>query len=73
MRTRRGAETLQLTAQLGTDRASRTGDEDAFAGHVAGDLVDVGSDLVATEEVTFADGPDVGYADRAADQALHAG
>ena len=42
---------MNLPAQLGADRAAGTGDEDPPVGEVTGDRLDVGIDLVPSQQV----------------------
>ena len=60
-----GREAVELPAQLAADAAAGAGDEDASAGEVVGDRVDVGVDLMAAEQVLLGEVADVADADRA--------
>ncbi len=61
-------EAVDLPAQLAADRATGSGDEDPLAGHIVGDGVDVGVDLVAPQEVDLGHRADVADPDGVAEE-----
>ena len=55
----RRPDARDLTAELGADRAARTGDEDGLAGEVLRDRAHVDLDRLAAEHVLHLNGPDL--------------
>src|SRR5699024_508983 len=50
-----GVEPRHLAAQLRSDGATRTCDEDAFPGYSGGDVIDIGRDRLTADEIFKAD------------------